>query len=85
MDISFERQLEDIKVRIVSELNPHKIILFESWIYGHPTSDNDVNLLIIMDSDEKSVARAAQVSNLIRPRPFPIDILDGRQRKSIIA
>jgi predicted nucleotidyltransferase len=70
-----EESLEDIKVRLVRELNPQQIILFGSHAYGRPGVDSDVDLLIIMDSHERPVARAAMVSRLLRPRPFPIDIL----------
>ncbi len=36
---------------------------------------SDVDLLIVMDSDERPAARATQISRLLRPRPFPVDIL----------
>ena len=70
-----EVQLEKIKERIVQAFNPEKIILFGSYAYGEPGVDSDVDLLIIMKSKERPSTRSAQISKLIRPRPFPMDIL----------
>ena len=61
--------------RIVSELNPEKIILFGSYAYGNPTPDSDVDLLVIMRTKAKDVDRYVAVSNLLYPRQFPVDIL----------
>ena len=75
MDTQLEERLENIKQRLVEALVPQQIILFGSHAYGKPTADSDVDLLIVMESHERPVARAARVSRLLRPRPFPIDIL----------
>jgi predicted nucleotidyltransferase len=61
--------------RIVRELAPEKIILFGSYAYGSPTSDSDVDLLIVMETDAPSKERSWAVSRLLLPRPFPVDIL----------
>lgn len=75
MDPQIEDRLEDVKERIVEVFDPHRIILFGSHVYGQPTPDSDVDLLIVMESDERPAVRAARVSRLLRPRPFPMDIL----------
>jgi predicted nucleotidyltransferase len=75
MDPQIEDRLEDVTKRIVEVFDPHRIILFGSYVYGQPTSDSDVDLLILMESDERPAVRAMQVSRLLRPRPFPMDIL----------
>jgi uncharacterized protein len=75
MDTHFDESLENIKLRLVESLVPQQIILFGSHAYGQPTEDSDVDLLIVMESHERPVARAARVSKLLRPRPFPMDIL----------
>jgi len=74
-DPQIEERLEDVRKRIVEEFDPHRIILFGSYAYGQPTPDSDVDLLIVMESDERPAARAMQVSRLLRPRLFPMDIL----------
>jgi predicted nucleotidyltransferase len=62
--------------RIVEHLRPEKIILFGSYAYGTPTPDSDVDLLVVMKTnEERLVERHWQVSRLLIPRPFPVDIL----------
>jgi len=61
--------------RIVSTLNPEKIILFGSYAHGNPTPDSDIDLLVIMHTSDSSKERSWAVSKLLLPRPFPVDIL----------
>ncbi len=61
--------------RIVERLNPEKIILFGSYAYGAPTPDSDVDLLIILETTASATERYLIVSDLLYPRPFPVDIL----------
>ena len=61
--------------RIADAVNPEKIILFGSFAYGKPTPDSDVDLLVIMNSDLSAHARSVQVSEILNPRPFPVDII----------
>ncbi len=70
-----EEILAEIARRIVAVLHPEKIILFGSYAYGVPSSDSDVDLLVIMPTDARPVDRYLVVSRLLRPRPFPLDIL----------
>lgn len=56
-------------------MRPEKIILFGSFAYGKPTPDSDVDLLIIMNSDLRPHARVVQISEILNPRPFPVDIV----------
>jgi predicted nucleotidyltransferase len=75
MDPIVEERLMEIKGRIIDVFNPYQIIVFGSHVYGQPDPDSDVDLLIIMESDERPAQRAAQVSKLLQPRPFPLDII----------
>ncbi len=75
MNPHIEEKLKDVTDRLVKTFNPYQIIIFGSQVYGHSTPDSDVDLLIIMESDKRPAARAAQVSSVLRPRPFPMDIL----------
>lgn len=75
MDALTQSQLDRITKRIVESFNPQQIILFGSHAYGQPTHDSDIDLLIVMDSPERPIERATRVSRLLRPRPFPMDIL----------
>ena len=47
-----QAQLDDIVRRLVEALSPRRIYLFGSQLYGEPTRDSDVDLLILLDDDE---------------------------------
>ncbi len=70
-----EEALKEVVRRIVSELHPLKIILFGSYVHGTPSDNSDVDLLVILETNARPVDRYLAVSRLIRPRPFPVDIL----------
>lgn len=70
-----EEVLQAMVHRLVTGLHPHKIILFGSYVAGTPTADSDVDLLVIMDTQARPVDRYVCVSRLLRPRPFPLDLL----------
>jgi len=61
--------------KIAATLHPEKIILFGSYAYGKPTPDSDVDLLIILNTELPPKERSWKVSQLLLPRPFPVDIL----------
>lgn len=72
--------ITDAKIRratrkIVDAVHPEKVILFGSFAYGKPTPDSDVDLLVIMESDLRPHARVVQISEILSPRPFPVDII----------
>lgn len=56
-------------------MRPAKIVLFGSYASGKPTPDSDVDLLVIMETSAPPAERCLAVSQLLRPRPFPVDIL----------
>jgi uncharacterized protein len=70
-----EEVLQTIVHRLVTGLHPEKIILFGSYASGTPTADSDVDLLVIVDTQARPVDRYLHVSRLLRPRPFPLDLL----------
>lgn len=47
-----QQQLGEIVRRLVEALSPRRIYLFGSQLYGEPTRDSDVDLLILLDDDE---------------------------------
>ena len=70
--------LPEVVQRIVQTLHPEKIVLSGSYADGTPTSDSDVDLLVVMETTASPVERYLAVSRLLRPRPFPVDILVKR-------
>lgn len=70
-----EEALQAMVHRLVTRLHPQKIMLFGSYVYGTPSADSDVDLLIIVDTQARPVDRYVRVSRLLQPRPFPLDLL----------
>lgn len=70
-----DEALTGIVNKLVKALHPEQIILFGSFAYSEPTVDSDVDLLVIMETDDSPIERYMKVSSLFTPRPFPVDIL----------
>ena len=67
--------LADITQRIVEKFQPHKVVLFGSYTYGTPDLDSDVDLLVVMDSDEPMAQRSRRVTEVAKIRFLPMDVL----------
>ena len=52
--------------KIVKEYRPEKVILFGSYVYGEPTEDSDIDLLIIKNTDKRPIDRWVEVKRLLR-------------------
>jgi len=59
---------------VAREFRPQKIVLFGSHAYGQPTSDSDVDLLVILSFRGNDVAKAIQIRSRFET-PFPMDLL----------
>ncbi|MGH7491474.1 MAG: nucleotidyltransferase domain-containing protein [bacterium] len=68
-------KIQQAAQKIADSIHPERIILFGSFAYGKPQPDSDVDLLVIMESDESTHTRSAQISEILYPRPFPVDII----------
>ena len=67
--------LREIAQTVVRAFRPKNIILFGSYAYGKPTSDSDLDLLIVMESRDRPAERIRKVSDLFDPRPMPMDFI----------
>jgi predicted nucleotidyltransferase len=67
--------LADITRRIVERFQPHKVVLFGSYADGTPDLNSDVDLLVIMDSEEPMARRITRVAAVARVRFLPMDVL----------
>ena len=67
--------LDEIVRRIVAALDPERIILFGSYAGGVPHADSDVDLFVVMETELPPARRELEVCRLLRPRPFPVDII----------
>jgi len=68
------KDIREIVQQIVERFRPQKVILFGSYAQGKPTQDSDVDLLVVMDTDEQALHAAARISAAIEHH-FPLDIL----------
>ena len=67
--------LAGITRRIVEKFQPHKVVLFGSYAYGTPDLDSDVDLLVVLDSDEPMAQRIRRVTEVAKVRFLPMDVL----------
>jgi uncharacterized protein len=67
--------LADITRRIVEKFQPYKVVLFGSYAYGTPDLDSDVDLLVVIDSDESMAQRIRRVTEVAKVRFLPMDII----------
>ena len=67
--------LREIAQKVVQAFRPKSIILFGSYAYGRPTSDSDLDLLIVMESRDRPAERIRKVGDLFDPRPLPMDFI----------
>ena len=67
--------LASITRRIVEAFQPHKVILFGSYANGTPHEDSDLDLLVIMDSEETMFQRMMRVDPVARVPFLSMDVL----------
>jgi uncharacterized protein len=67
--------LTEIAQKLVQAFQPKNIILFGSYAHGKPTSDSDLDLLIVMESRDRPAESIRKVSHLFDPRPLPMDFI----------
>jgi uncharacterized protein len=68
------KDIREIVQQIVERFRPQKVVLFGTHAQGKATKESDVDLLIVMDSDEHTLHTAARISAAI-DHPFPLDII----------
>jgi predicted nucleotidyltransferase len=72
--------IQKVAREIVGRFHPRKVILFGSHAYGRPTEDSDVDLLVIMETEERNLPQALKISRAIS-HPFPMDLLVLKPRE----
>jgi predicted nucleotidyltransferase len=70
-----ESEIQALANRIAREFHPDKIILFGSHARGDVRPDSDVDLLVIIDSDEHPARMAAKITSRVHPRCYPLDLI----------
>ena len=69
--------IQQIVEKLVSGYAPQKVILFGSHAYGAPTSDSDIDLLIIKETPERFIDRWVTVRRILSDpkRMVPLETL----------
>jgi uncharacterized protein len=67
-------EINNLCERIVREFHPERIILFGSYAYGQPTSDSDIDLLVVMPFKGRHTKQAIKILNRLNVLA-PIDLL----------
>ncbi len=67
-------QIEDLARWIGREFDADKVVLFGSYARGVPTGDSDVDVLVILPFEGRSVNQSVQMRMRLRPA-FPVDLL----------
>src|SRR5437867_4415747 len=69
------RAISDVVKRIAERFDPERIILFGSYAYGHPHPYSDVDLLVVLKTNERPRAKQLEIARALSPHPFGMDIL----------
>lgn len=70
-----EQDLGRLVSRIVEFYQPEKVILFGSYANGNADENSDLDLLLIKETDEHPLNRAAGIRKALRDVLLPMDIL----------
>jgi predicted nucleotidyltransferase len=66
--------VDDLCTKIISLFNPQMVLLFGSYAYGAPVIDSDVDLLVVLPFEGKSVHKSIEILNKKDPH-FPIGLI----------
>jgi predicted nucleotidyltransferase len=47
-----QQTIDQVKEALIKEYNPVEIYLFGSYAWGKPTEDSDLDILVVVESDE---------------------------------
>ena len=70
-----KRLLSQIARRVAEHFHPEKIILFGSHANGRPTLNSDVDLLVVMQSEEPLFQRIRRVAEVAQVPYLPMDVI----------
>ena len=67
--------LSEMCRRILTVVDAERIVLFGSHAYGETTEDSDIDLLVIVDSDESPFRLSSRLHRRLSPRLVSLDII----------
>ncbi len=68
------QQINAFGRRIGEEFHPRQVVLFGSHARGAATVDSDVDVLVVMPFEGRSVDKSVEIRLKTNP-PFPVDLL----------
>lgn len=77
-------ELDVLKNEIVKRLqkvNPIKIFIFGSFVYGRPTEDSDIDLLIIKEKLSSKVRKTIEARKSLKGIRMPFDTIVASQEE----
>lgn len=69
-----DKTIQTFCQQIVEKFQPDKVILFGSYAYGEPNEDSDVDILVVLPFDGRSVQKTIDICLAIDYH-FPLDLL----------
>ena len=70
-----KKDIRNIVDLIKSRVNPKQIYLFGSYAAGKETKTSDLDLLIVDDSGRNKNALALEISQMLFPRSYGLDVI----------
>src|SRR5262249_56889705 len=67
-------QIRNLCERIACEFDPEKIILFGSRAYGNPTSESEIDLLVVMPYTGSPLRKAGEILSRLQAW-MPVDLI----------
>ena len=68
------QKIKDLSAQIARAFNPKKIILYGSHAYGNPSTDSDIDMLVVLPFEGKAVRKTIEIRNKVRAE-LPLDLL----------
>jgi predicted nucleotidyltransferase len=70
-------RIKALAQQIATQFQPERIILFGSYAYGDPTSDSDVDILVLLPFEGRGLRKSLEILDCVEP-DFPVDLLARR-------
>ena len=67
-------RIEEFGKRIGCQFDAERVVMFGSYAEGNATEDSDVDLLVVMPFDGRSVEQSVKIRMELRPG-FPVDLI----------
>lgn len=75
-----QAEIKEWARQLALRFKPEKIILFGSYAYGEPSTDSDVDLLVVMPHSGSSIKIASEI-RMALPVTTPIDVIVRSPKK----